>query len=162
MPTYNDSKDMRLRAILLQFVVPGVLVLASTRADAFCYREAGNKYGIDPDMLESIALTESSFRPNIESHTADIGLMGINRSWLPVLHKKFGLSEADVWNPCTNVHIGAWILANSYRQHGKSWEAVGAYNAACTKLKGRACYRARMTYANKVYQNWKRLKTRSS
>ncbi|MBG8805662.1 lytic transglycosylase, partial [Neisseria meningitidis] len=29
-------------------------------------------------------------------------------------------------------------------------------------LKGRACYRARMTYANKVYQNWKRLKTRSS
>ena len=88
--------------------------------------------------------------------------MGINRSWLPVLHKKFGLTEADVWNPCTNVHIGAWILANSYRQHGKSWEAVGAYNAACTKLKGRACYRARMTYANKVYQNWKRLKTRSS
>ena len=52
MPTYNDSKDMRLRAILLQFVVPGVLVLASTRVDAFCYREAGNKYGIDPDMLE--------------------------------------------------------------------------------------------------------------
>ncbi|ENV2122426.1 lytic transglycosylase domain-containing protein, partial [Neisseria gonorrhoeae] len=116
----------------------------------------------DPAMLQSIALTESAFRPNIESHTADIGLMGINRSWLPVLHKKFGLTGADVWNPCTNVHIGAWILANSYRQHGKSWEAVGAYNAACTKLKGRACYRARMTYANKVYQNWKRLKTRSS
>ncbi|MFC0022236.1 transglycosylase SLT domain-containing protein [Neisseria gonorrhoeae] len=46
------------------------------------------------------------------------------------------LTGADVWNPCTNVHIGAWILANSYRQHGKSWEAVGAYNAACTKLKG--------------------------
>ena len=80
MPTYNDSKDMRLRAILLQFVVPGVLVLASTRADAFCYREAGNKYGIDPDMLESIALTESSFRPNIESHTADIGFMATRTS----------------------------------------------------------------------------------
>lgn len=145
---------MRFKASISQYVLAAALLIASQLSYGHCYKEAGKRYNIDPEMLRAIAYTESSFRPNIESHTSDIGLMGINRSWLPVLASKYGISEAEVWAPCINVHVGAWILANNYRQHGKNWNAVGAYNAACRKLKGTECQRARSVYANKVYQNW--------
>ena len=154
----RGSKDTRLRILFLRIVLPVTVLLISGQVHAHCYREAGQRYRIDPTLLRAIAYTESSLNPDVESHTSDIGLMGINRSWLPILKTKFGLNEADVWNPCTNIHIGAWILANNYRQFGKNWNAVGAYNAACKKLKGYECQKARTAYSNKVYRNWERLK----
>lgn len=128
---------------------------------AHCFSEAGRKYGIDGLLLKAIAVTESSLRHDIESPTNDIGLMGINRSWLPILNRRFGITEKQVWQPCTNVHIGAWILAGNYRQFGKNWNAVGAYAASCRKLKGKHCHQARMAYANRVYRNWLKLKQSS-
>lgn len=130
-----------------------VLALTAQLAHGFCWEQAGQKYGIDPMMLKAIAMTESGLNPKIESPTSDIGLMGINRWWLPKLAQR-GLSEQDVWEPCTNVHVGAWILQGNYRVLGKNWNAVGAYAAACSKLKGAACRRARTDYAQKVYRNW--------
>lgn len=145
---------MRFKASISKYVLAGMILALCQFSYGNCYKEAGQRYNIDPEMLRAIAFTESSFRPQIESHTFDIGLMGINRSWLPILKKRFGISEASVWDPCVNVHIGAWILANNYRQYGKNWNAVGAYNATCRRLKGAACQKARSTYANKVYRNW--------
>jgi hypothetical protein len=49
--------------------------------------------------------------------------------------------------------VGAWILADKIQRYGFSWEAVGAYNAACTELKGKACDAARSKYAWCVYRN---------
>lgn len=120
-----------------------------------CFKEAGDRYKIEPDLLRAIAQTESSMRPMIESPTQDIGLMGINRSWLPILLKRFGLKEVDVWNPCTNVMIGAWILASNFAQKGRNWNAVGMYNAACKKLDRNECSRVRNNYSQKVWANWK-------
>lgn len=130
----------------------------STQAWSYCFEEAGVRYGIDPLLIKAIAMTESSLRATVESPTQDIGLMGINRSWLPILKKRFGLSASDIWHPCTNVNIGAWILASNYRQFGKNWNAVGAYNAACKKVAPQRCQQIRTQYSQKVYQNWKQLK----
>lgn len=130
-------------------------------AFAHCYQEAGKEYGIDPLLLKAIAYTESRLQENIESPTNDIGLMGINRWWLPTLKKRFSYTEEDVWNPCTNVKIGAWILSENYRVLGKNWNAVGAYAASCSKLKGQACINARTKYARTVYQHWLLLKKQS-
>ena len=131
-------------------------LMTSTHSFAFCFEEAASRYGVNASLLRAIAVTESSMRPDVESPTRDIGLMGINRSWLPKLAKEFGLMERDVWEPCTNVHIGAWILASNFRQFGVNWEAVGAYAAACTKLKGGDCVQARYRYSKKVWTNLQR------
>ena len=131
-----------------------VVLTLGLKANAFCFKEASERYGINEHLLRAIAQTESSMRPDIESKTSDIGLMGINRSWLPKLYKEFGITERDVWEPCMNVHLGAWILAHNFRQLGRNWNAVGAYNASCTKLKGHACTQARNTYSRKIWKHW--------
>ena len=139
------------------FLFVSLLIGLISASHGYCIKEASERYGVNANLLQAIAMTESSMRPNIESHTQDIGLMGINRSWLPKLKKEFGLTEKDVWDPCMNVHIGAWILAHNFNRYGKNWQAIGAYNAACTKRKGHDCVNTRNRYSNKVWKNWQKL-----
>jgi soluble lytic murein transglycosylase-like protein len=127
-------------------------------ASASCWCEAKAKYGVNPNLLLGVAAVESGLRPNAmntshikKTNSVDIGLMQINSRWVGTL-KRFGINAADLRNPCTNIKVGAWILSDLMVKHGDSWEAVGAYNAACTQLKGQACRAARSKYAWKVHQ----------
>ena len=113
-----------------------------------CWQEAGNRYQIAPALLYAIARTESALNP-AASHrnhdgSVDIGLMQINSAWLPQL-ARHGISARQLWDPCTNIHVGAWVLAQQISELGMTWNAVGAYNAS-TPLK-------RTKYAWKVYHN---------
>lgn len=117
-------------------------------------------YGVSPLLLKAVAQVESNMRPHAvnSSHmgntqSRDIGLMQINTRWLRINPiKSLGYTEEHLLDACTSVKLGAWVLANNFTHYGVSWEAVGAYNAACTRLKGDACRRARNGYAWKVYQ----------
>ncbi len=118
----------------------------------------GQRYGIDPHLMYAIATVESGMNPNArgsmnndKQKTYDIGLMQINSGHLPKL-AKYGIDETALYNPCVNMEVGAWLIAQSFQRHGVNWNAVGAYNASCTRLVGNACEQARAKYAWKVFK----------
>jgi soluble lytic murein transglycosylase-like protein len=102
---------------------------------ARCFEEASARFGhANPNVLRALAQQESSGKctrrhPVNQDGSYDIGCMGINSSWLPKLQKQFGITEQDLYDPCTNVHVGAWIHAKNVRQFGDNWRAIGAFNA---------------------------------
>jgi soluble lytic murein transglycosylase-like protein len=134
---------MRLRRI----VPVAAMALLSGSANA-CWEEAGARYGVNPYLLYAIARTESGLNPAAinrnKNGSYDIGLMQINSRWLPAL-RKYGLDEQQLFEPCTSIYVGAWILAQNIQRMGNSWDAVGAYNAVDPGL--------RQKYALKVYKN---------
>lgn len=97
-----------------------------------CFREAGAYYGIEPELLIAIAHVESQLDPAAlhgnPDGSWDIGLMQINTRWLPVL-QDVGLAPEALYEPCTSIWIGAWVLAGNVALYGYDWQAVGAYNA---------------------------------
>jgi soluble lytic murein transglycosylase-like protein len=100
---------------------------------------------VSSELLYAIARTESGLNPQAVGRnrdgSRDIGLMQINSTWLPTL-AAHGIEERHLFEPCTNIHVGAWILAGNIHRLGYTWEAVGAYNAANPSL--------RRTYIEKV------------
>lgn len=108
------------------------LVAFPSIAGAWCFDEAAARYKVSAQLLRDIAIVESSMRPDVvgvnDNGSEDIGMMQISSSWLPKL-RRYGISRDDLFDPCVNVHVGAWILAHNIAQFGLTWRAVGAYNA---------------------------------
>ena len=133
--------------------------VASTQADAFCFAEAAERYGVSSDLLRAIARVESGLNPSAINTThegatgsVDLGLMQINSSHLPRLSIWGITRERLLHDACLNVMVGAWLLVQHMVRHGQDWNGIGSYNASCSKLKGDACAQARNSYAWKVYR----------
>lgn len=98
----------------------------------YCLDQAGKRYNIDPLLLKAIAIQESALNPRASNSVGDIGLMQINPQWLPKL-SEFNISQKDLWDPCVNAAVGAWILAHNFHQYGRNWRSVGIYHAGTSK-----------------------------
>ncbi|MFY9327948.1 MAG: lytic transglycosylase domain-containing protein [Georgfuchsia sp.] len=140
-----------------QFAVLAVLAIAPIWALA-CWDEAAQRYAVSADLLYAIARVESNLNPQAvnRSHlqrtgSYDIGLMQINSSHLSAL-SHHGIKESNLYEPCTNIQVGAWLLSELFARRGATWDTVGAYNAACSQLKDEACAKARAQYAWRVYR----------
>ena len=96
---------MRFAILILMLAVHTV---AAKQATAFCYEEAGNRYGISPHLLSAIAKEESSFNPAAINYntngTYDYGFMKLNSSWEPTL-LKLGIPWNALGDLCTNVWV---------------------------------------------------------
>ena len=133
----------------MRFIILSLLLGLSTTfveaASAFCYEEAGNRYGISPRLLHAISKGESNFNPVAINHNAngsyDFGLMQINSSWEPTL-RRMGIPWESLADPCTNVMVGAWVLSHCIQDYGYTWSAVGCYNSRTPSKRDR--YAARI------------------
>lgn len=123
-----------------------VCLAASGFSYATCYDQAGDYYGVSPDLLRAIATVESNQDPRAvnvnRDGSRDIGLMQINELWLPKL-SRMGISEDDLWDACVSTFVGAWVLVQNVAHYGPSWEAVGAYNAGKRETAAARANRAR-------------------
>ena len=113
------------------YVITSLLIfLFSLPAYSFCFEEAGEMYDIAPEILEAIARVESNYRydaVNLSNRNGsyDFGLMQINSSWYGKIGKELWMELGD---PCINVKVGAWILAQCFQRYGHSWKGIGCYN----------------------------------
>ncbi len=128
------------KIMLLVATLAGSLYTAPAQAANLCFEQAGARYGVSPLILQAIAQQESGMNPRAMNRnrngTRDIGIMQINSSWLGFLARHH-IREADLFDACTNIHVGAWILGSNFQRMGVSWEAVGAYNAVSPDKRAR-------------------------
>jgi soluble lytic murein transglycosylase-like protein len=108
-------------------------VSQSQKPGNYCWSSAEATYGVPAKLLVAIAKVETGINPSLvgkknKDGSYDIGLMQINSGWLPKL-SKYNITENDLFKPCTNIMVGAWILSDNIQRLGYNWDAVGAYNA---------------------------------
>ncbi|MFM7698729.1 MAG: lytic transglycosylase domain-containing protein [Limnohabitans sp.] len=134
----------------MKYVLMLCLGCIGTYSHSHCFTEAAKRYNVPQALLVAIAKHESGGRTTAINHnrndTRDIGLMQINSAWLPFL-ARHGLKEQDLFDPCVNVLIGAWILSNNFVRLGYNTQGLGAYNAATPWKRER--------YARQILQTFK-------
>lgn len=128
-------------------------LIASTEKVQGCLLQTAEHFQINPLILDAIIKTESAYDANAinvnRNGSVDLGLMQINLEfWLPLI-SKLGYSRDSLRNPCINIFVGGWILAQEMRRFGNTWQAVGAYNAGPAASKE---FR-RLQYARRVFAN---------
>lgn len=131
-------------------IAAAVLFAAASAAHADCFNDAAKRYGVEPDLLRAIAAQESSYRWSAtvvnSNGSVDRGLMGINSVHMPSL-AQFGITARSLYDPCTNIFVGAWLLKKQILKYGYTWAAVGAYHSQTPALSAE--------YQWKIYQRWK-------
>jgi len=114
------------------FILCVSLLIFPTSLFADPFLNASCKYQVDKDLLISIAVKESGLRTNAmnvnSNGSIDVCMMQVNlKEWLPKLpHISREQIESDLY---LCVEIGAWVLAQNFKSHGRKWLSVGAYNA---------------------------------
>lgn len=135
--------------------------IASSIANCWLAAASAFEPNVPPALLYAIAQVETAFDPLAvefpRNGTRSIGVMQINSIWFDELEAA-GISETELYDPCVNIHAGAWILSQEVKRYGYTWEAIGAYNAGPYDAKSRPWklkyYHA---YATKVLRAWRNL-----
>ncbi|EFU5825504.1 lytic transglycosylase [Shigella sonnei] len=151
---------MKVITGLLALVIAGAFSLS---AEAFCFKEAGARYQIDPRLLMAIAQQESGMNPTVvntnrnksgKAVSYDYGVMQVNSNHVPKLMGMGIIKSKDdlLNNPCLNVQIGAWILATHLQKCGVNWSCLGSYNAGFSENDVQET--KRLNYARKIYRRY--------
>lgn len=149
----DDKERHAAAAIAIKWSLPNWSILALSKAnnkDDLELRfplvhtqhilQAAQKHKLDPALIFAIARQESAFVHNARnSQSGAMGLMQLLPSTAHWLSKKHGVSykgESSLFEPATNIHIGARyfkMLLDDHQNH--SILAAAAYNAGPGRVK---------------------------
>ena len=118
-----------------------------------CIMQSARQYYLPVALLISVLKAENGKvgEANINKNgTIDYGPMQINSVWIKQI-EPYGYTAQDLqYNPCVNVQIGAWILAQQVASGGSLWKGVGDYHSHS--------YYQNQEYSSKVSQYYYYLK----
>lgn len=118
-----------------------------------CWEASATAYGLPAELLKAIGWVESAHDPSAQNCGArgrcDYGVMQIRYSWLKYLEPE-GIGVPQLMDPCINVAVGAWILAEEVQRYGRTWEAVGAYHAGAWSSKAETRAKQKEFYENYI------------
>jgi soluble lytic murein transglycosylase-like protein len=144
------SRTFLFAAWLAASVVHPCAAQAGTTCTGRIFDEAAAPYGLDPTLLKAITWVESHGNPDAvgprlkDGHRA-WGAAQINDIHLAEL-APYGVTRRDLLDPCVNLRLSAWVLANCMQQTGPTWAAVGCYNTG----PGSRNYAAQLKYVRLV------------
>ena len=90
------------------------------------FQQSGTQYGIDPDLLRSVAKVESNFNPNAISPVGAKGLMQM----MPDTAKSLGINPND---PAQSIDGAARLLKENIDRYGNIDDGVRAYHGGTDK-----------------------------
>ena len=119
----------------------------STKAELWpLFRAAGERYGVDPNLLAAVAQVESGFNTNAVSAAGAQGLM----QFMPATASGLGI---DPFDAAQAIDGGARYLATQLERFGSVELALAAYNAgpnAVARYGGVPPYAETTAYVSKV------------
>lgn len=125
-----------------------------------CFMESSQRTGIPYNLLLAVKMTESgpTFNPMVSRRnrkSVDIGMMQVNSSWLPML-SRFGVTEANLYDPCVNVDVASRILAYTVAKEGDWTRGIARYHTGSGKPWTEVQVRG-LRYASEVLQHYRSL-----
>lgn len=123
----NIKPFAQLIAALIMVGLCGQLLAASTSVNTVkkIIVEQASQQGFPADIALAVAEVESNFDPNARSSVGAIGVMQI----MPATAKgEFGVREAELYHPQTNIRIGIAFLKQLVDRYGRMDIALSHYN----------------------------------
>lgn len=123
----------------------GLEATSSKLTYADLVNSAGQKYGVDPNLIAGVIKVESDWDPNATSSAGAKGLMQLMDSTAS------SLGVADSYNPYQNVMGGVAYLAQLLQHYGGNKTlALAAYNEGEGNLASHGIFSSTRGYVNKV------------
>ena len=124
-------------------------------------KQAAERYGLPPEIVDSLVQVESAYQPGAVSPKGAIGLMQLMPATAAAL-------DADPKDPRQNVEVGTRLLRElliKYQNYPDQVKrALAAYNAgegSVERYNGVPPYRETRLYVDKVIERYRRLTTSS-
>lgn len=121
-----------------------------------CFARAAASYELPESLLLAIARGESNFDPAARSNKNAVGLMQIR--W-PQTARHLGIqTEAELYDPCTNVDAGSRYLLELLEQFDQNLHlAIAAYNYGPARIKPGQIPDGARWYSNYIYEHLQRV-----